>query len=193
MSNFPSGSEKHRRNPCGCVECGGSRLEGKRVEAVRARQSDDESGWRNAEHHQGCPAARQNLTTANDFKQIVLEEKAGLESGLVPGGAGFVNTRLRAQFGEAGWANDEMKGIGYLFTLRELANDIDKKWKSVLKKLETIRELLINRRALICNVTLDAENWKTFQPQFDSFLAALPAKNQTFQLRHPAFSKKRKD
>ncbi len=111
------------------------------------------------------------------LRQMVLEEKAGLESGLIPGGAGFVNTRLRSQFGETGWANDEMKGIGYLFTLRELANDIDKKWKSVLKKLETIRELLINRKALICNVTLDSENWKNFQPQLDAFLAALPAKD----------------
>ncbi|MBI5841225.1 MAG: insulinase family protein [Chloroflexi bacterium] len=109
------------------------------------------------------------------LKQIVLEEKAGLESGLVPGGHGFVNSRLRAQFGESGWANDEMKGIGYLFALRELANDIDKKWKSVLKKLETMRELLINRKAAICNVTLDSENWNTFKPQFESFLAALPA------------------
>ena len=79
---------------------------------------------------------------------------------------------MRSQFGESGWANDEMKGIGYLFALRELANDIDKKWKSVLKKLETIRELLINRRALICNVTLDAKNWQAFRPQLESFLSA---------------------
>ena len=117
-----------------------------------------------------------NFDDRERFKQMVLEEKAGMEAGLVPGGAGFVNTRLRAQFGESGWANDEMKGIGYLFALRELTNDIDKKWKSVLEKLETIRDLLINRKALICNVTLDAENWKTFQPQFDSFLTALPHK-----------------
>jgi Zn-dependent M16 (insulinase) family peptidase len=61
------------------------------------------------------------------LKQIVLEEKSGLESGLVPGGHSFVNSRLRAQFSESGWANDEMKGIGYLFALRELAHDIDKK------------------------------------------------------------------
>ena len=110
------------------------------------------------------------------LKQMVLEEKAGLESGLIPGGAGFVNTRLRAQFGESGWANDQMKGIDYLFSVRELANDIDKKWKSVLYKLETIRELLIKRQVLICNVTLDGENWKTFRPQFDDFLGALPSK-----------------
>lgn len=120
---------------------------------------------------------RANFNDRERLKQIVLEEKAGLESGLVPGGAGFVNTRLRAQFGESGWASDEMKGIGYLFALRELASDIDKKWKSVLKKLETMRELLVNRQTMICNVTLDAENWHLLQPQLDSFLAALPSKS----------------
>jgi len=118
-----------------------------------------------------------NFDNRKRLKQMVLEEKAGLESGLVPSGHSYVNTRLRAQFGESGWATDEMKGIGYLFALRELASDIDKKWKSVLKKLETMRDLLINRQALICNVTLDAENWKAFQPQFDWFLAALPSKD----------------
>jgi Zn-dependent M16 (insulinase) family peptidase len=117
-----------------------------------------------------------NFDNRERLKQMVLEEKAGLESGLVPGGAGFINSRLRAQFDESGWAIDEMKGINYLFTLRELANDIDKRWKPVLRKLETMRELLINRQALICNVTLDAENWKIFRPQFDGFLSSLPAK-----------------
>ena len=113
------------------------------------------------------------------LRQMVLEEKAGLESALVPAGHSFVSTRLRAQFDESGWATDEMKGIGYLFTLRELAGAIDKRWKSVLKKLETMRELLINRRALICNVTLDDENWNTFRPQLEAFLTALPANEVT--------------
>jgi presequence protease len=117
-----------------------------------------------------------NFDDRERFKQMVLEEKAGMEAGLIPGGAGFVNMRLRAQFGEFGWANDQMKGIGYLFALRELANDIDKQWKSVLQKLETLRELLINRKALICNITLDSENWRNVQPQLETFLAALPCR-----------------
>jgi Zn-dependent M16 (insulinase) family peptidase len=117
-----------------------------------------------------------NFGDRERFRQMVLEEKAGMEAGLVPGGARFLNTRLRAQFDESGWANDQMKGIAYLFALRELANDIDKNWKSVLKKLETMRDLLINRETLLCNVTLDAENWKNVQPQLEAFLAGLPCK-----------------
>lgn len=118
-----------------------------------------------------------NFDNKERLKQIVLEEKAGFEAGLVPSGHIVVNQRLRAQFGEAGWAKDQMSGIGYLFALRELASDVDKKWKTVLKKLEAIRDALINRNTLICNVTLDSNNWNLFKPQLDSFLAALPAKN----------------
>lgn len=119
---------------------------------------------------------RANFDNKERLKQIVLEEKAGLESVLVPSGHLFVNQRLRAQFGESGWAKDQLAGIGYLYALRELATEIDKKWKWVLKKLEAMRDALINSNGLICNVTLDGTNWTTFKPQLDSFLAALPAK-----------------
>jgi Zn-dependent M16 (insulinase) family peptidase len=40
-----------------------------------------------------------------------------------------------------------------------------------------MREALINRNALIANITLDAANWESFKPQLDSFLSALPAKD----------------
>jgi len=116
------------------------------------------------------------LDNRERIKQIILEEKAGLESALVPGGHRFVNQRLRAQFNESGWANDQISGIGYLFALRALASDIDKSWKSVLNRLEGIREALINRAVLLCNVTVDSANWKVFQPQAESFLSALPLK-----------------
>ncbi len=117
-----------------------------------------------------------NFDNKERLKQIVLEEKAGLESALVPSGHGFVNQRLRAQFSESGWAKDQMSGIGYLFALRELAENIDRRWKSVLKKLEAMREAMISRNALLCNVTLDSANWNTFKPQLESFLSALPSK-----------------
>lgn len=121
------------------------------------------------------------LTTKFDnrerLKQIVLEEKSGLESGLAPAGHRFANMRLRAQFGGTGWINDQTNGIGYLFALRELANDIDKKWPQVLKGLEDMREALINAKTLLCNVTLDSANWKTVRPHLENFIFALPVKD----------------
>jgi Zn-dependent M16 (insulinase) family peptidase len=123
-----------------------------------------------------------NFDNQERFKQIVLEEKAGLESGLIPSGHVFVNMRLGAQLSEAGWAKDQMSGIGHLFALRSLAKDVDKKWPDVLAKLEAMRAALINRKAMLCNVTVDAANWSKFKPQLDEFLSALPSKELTLKL-----------
>ena len=42
------------------------------------------------------------------FLQLALEEKAGAESGLIPGGHAVVNARLGAHFTEAGWVGEQM-------------------------------------------------------------------------------------
>jgi Zn-dependent M16 (insulinase) family peptidase len=115
------------------------------------------------------------LDNQSRFKQMVLETKAGLESGLVPAGHNMVDTRLRSSFNEADWADDQMSGINYLFFLRRLADEVDQDWPAVLAKLESIRQILLNRNSMLCNVTLDATNWATFQPQLHNFLAAFPA------------------
>ncbi len=110
------------------------------------------------------------------FKQIVLEEKAGAESGLIPGGHGVVNTRLRARFSEAGWVNEQVNGLENLFFLRGLAEELEKDWPAVLRKLEELRLHLINRASMLVNVTLDEANWKLVQPQLAAFLASLPSR-----------------
>ena len=115
------------------------------------------------------------LDNQDRFRQIVLEAKARQESGLIPSGHQVVNGRLHAKFTEADWANEQMGGLTQLFFLRQLSEDVEKDWPSVLAKLEAVRGHLLNRNAMICNVTLDGDNWTQFQPQLQDFLAALPA------------------
>jgi len=118
-----------------------------------------------------------NFDNPERLKQIVQEEKAGLESGILPSGHIYTNTRLRAQFGGTGWVNDQIRGIGYLFALRQLLKDIDKNWPKVLKKLEDMRDSLINAKTMLCNVTLDAKNWETIRPHLENFIFAIPVKD----------------
>jgi presequence protease len=115
------------------------------------------------------------LDNRERFKQIVLEEKAGLEAGLIPGGSGVVNQRLRARFTIDAWAAEEMSGVSQLFFLRTLFETIEHDWDAVLSKLEAVRQHLVNRSIALTNVTLEAANWATFRPQLESFLATLPA------------------
>ena len=115
------------------------------------------------------------LDNPERFRQMVLEEKAEKESMLVPAGHRVVNTRLRALFDEAGWVEEQMHGIDSLFRVRQLAQEVEKNWPAVLARLETIRQRLVNRPAMLCNVTLDSTHWGVFEPQLDSFLGELPS------------------
>jgi len=115
------------------------------------------------------------LDNRERFKQIVLEDKARSEAGLIPGGHRVVNARLRARFNEADWVAEQINGLDNLFFVRQLAEEIEKDWPSVLGKLETLRRLLINRASMIANVTLDAAAWDTFHPQLASLIEALPS------------------
>jgi presequence protease len=118
------------------------------------------------------------LDNRERFMQIVLEEKASQEAGLVPAGHSVTNLRLRALFNEADWANEQMEGPSYLFFLRELVERLETDWAGVLADLEEMRRVIINRRGLICNVTVDRESWKAIQPRLGVFLKALPGSVQ---------------
>ncbi len=115
-----------------------------------------------------------HLEDRERIRQMVLEEKASLEGGLARGGHRMINTRLRASFDEAGWANDQMGGIGYLFFLRGLLEQIDSDWPAVQQRFEAIRARLLNRSGLIANVTLEEAGWQQVRPAIDAFIAGLP-------------------
>jgi Zn-dependent M16 (insulinase) family peptidase len=126
------------------------------------------------------------LDNPERFRQMVLEEKADLEAGLVPAGSRVVNTRLRALFNEADWAAEQMGGISYLFFLRQLAEAVDQDWPSVLARLEEMRRILLNRAGLLCNITLDQANWAQVQPGLTGLLRALPAAPPALSAWQPA-------
>jgi len=118
--------------------------------------------------------ARARLDNRARFRQLVLEEKASVESRLVPAGSSYVDRRLRASLYESDWADEQMGGVTYLFFLRKLANDVETKWDAVLAALERIRSTLVNRAAMLCDVTAQASHWAQLKPQLANFLGALP-------------------
>jgi presequence protease len=115
------------------------------------------------------------LDNQERLKQLVLEEKASKESSLVPGGSHFVDMRLRANFHEANWAEEQIGGISYLRFLRKLADGFETSWPTLKAAMERIRSLLVTRAGMLCNVTIDAASWRRFRPELTSFLAALPS------------------
>ena len=114
------------------------------------------------------------LDNRERIAQLVAEEKVSLERSLIPGGSGFAGARMRANFNETDWAAEQTGGISYLFFLRKLAQTVESDWPSVEAALERMRSILVNRSAMLCNVTADAANLARFEPKLADFLGALP-------------------
>ena len=108
------------------------------------------------------------------FLQMALEERASAEAGLVPGGHRVVATRLRAQFDETGWLAEQMRGLSYLFFLRQLIADIRRDWPAVQARLEHIRTLLVNRPGMLCNATVAGDDRAACDQSLAVLLRELP-------------------
>ena len=115
------------------------------------------------------------LDNPKRFEQLVLEAKAKRETNLIPNGHNVVHTRLEAHFDEAGWVTEQMSGVSSLLFLRQLAEDVERDWPAVLAKLEALRQICVNRHALIGNVTVDQAHWPELQPKLHELFQALPA------------------
>ena len=114
------------------------------------------------------------LDNRERFRQMVMEEKARVEQRLVSAGHQVVNLRLRAHFGEAHWAAEQMSGISYLFFVRKLVLAVDEDWPGVLAVLRQIHKILLNRRAMIANLTVDQQGLSRVEPRLKDLLKAIP-------------------
>lgn len=128
------------------------------------------------------------LDDAERFKQIVLEEKAGIESGLIPSGHMVVHGRLTSKFHEVGWLAEKMEGLDFLFFLRDLADKIDTDWSSVLANLEQVRELLVAQGNLLLNITCEAADWRKTRSTIQDLISNLPRNVVATATWKPEFS-----
>jgi Zn-dependent M16 (insulinase) family peptidase len=117
------------------------------------------------------------LDNQERFRQIVLEQKARKESGIVASGHSVVNSVLRSAYNQADWAAEQMGGVNSLFFINDLVDTVENNWDQALAALQGVLAKLINRDAMVVNVTLDGGEWTTFQSQIKDFLEKLPQRD----------------
>ncbi len=132
---------------------------------------------------------RLHLDDRDRFRQIVREARTREEASVVAGGSSFVNLRMRSTFNEADWANEQMGGISYLFFLRHLEDEVEHNWPAVRARLEQVRTRLVNRRAMLCNVTVDAAGWHEVAPRLDAWLAEMPVVPLVLERWQPTYGR----
>jgi Zn-dependent M16 (insulinase) family peptidase len=99
--------------------------------------------------------AAPRLDLRNRIKQIIAEEKAGLESNIIPSGHRFVAQRLRARDHLHDWIQEQVSGISYLMALRNFMDQVDNDWPGLHKKLLQLHTLLTSSGNLLINLTAD--------------------------------------
>jgi Zn-dependent M16 (insulinase) family peptidase len=109
------------------------------------------------------------------FRQMVLETKASLESGVVGAGHSFAGSRLDAQRSVAGWAGELMGGIAYLDYVRALVGRVENDWDAVEADLRRIRAALLQRAGALVSITGDERVAAAAAAALPSLLGALPA------------------
>lgn len=109
------------------------------------------------------------------FTQMLLEEKARLEHALIPGGHGFVASRLRARFHQASWLAELTGGITYLDAVRALAAETDAGRASRLREMRSLRKPLLRREGALLNLTCSNALAGRVLPAAERFAEKLPA------------------
>jgi Zn-dependent M16 (insulinase) family peptidase len=117
-----------------------------------------------------------NFDHRERFRQMILEEKAQFESYLGVYGQRIAAHRLRGQFDLSGWFTEQTSGISQLFFLREMAKRLETDWYSLLATFNAIRDHVMNRAALIVNLTADHALLNELLPRLRGFVAGLPAR-----------------
>lgn len=125
------------------------------------------------------------LTDANfDSKSRVIEmlkeTKAGMEAGIGGSGHSAINTRMKARYRVGGYIDEVMGGIAQLDTVRELLEQAENDWPSLLARLENMRNTILNesfcRDGMMLDITGDKAVLENVQPSIDSLLQELPGK-----------------
>ncbi|MFM2032301.1 MAG: hypothetical protein RLZZ297_1066, partial [Chloroflexota bacterium] len=98
-----------------------------------------------------------HLSNKERIMQLVREEKAGRESGLLPSGHGVINTRLRATYSANHSYAELTGGASYLAFIRGLAKQGDDAWPQIQAALTELHAIVFHRDALRIHVTINPE------------------------------------
>lgn len=114
--------------------------------------------------------------------QLVRQSHASMEAGIVPGGHSLVGARLGASGTEADWLDEATGGITGLLFLRDLAQNFEERWPSMLNAMFDMRDRLIRKGNMkIDIICLDSEQ-TVFEGHLPRLLSQLPEGNPNMEV-----------
>lgn len=115
-----------------------------------------------------------HLHNKERIMQIVREDKARREAGVLPSGHSYINTRLRAGLSLLGGVSEITSGATYVTFIRNLAGQGDAAWPEIHAKLSAIQQHLVKRGGMRVHVTANPELLPQIQQQIGEAIAIIP-------------------
>lgn len=110
--------------------------------------------------------------------EMLKETKTGLEAGIQGSGHSFANTRMASRYTPSGFIDEQLSGITYLNTVKQLLDDAENDWPKFLGRLENMRQTILNdktcRDGMFLDITGEAAVMEGIQSNVESFLTELP-------------------
>jgi len=131
----------------------------------------------------GDMLANTNFDNKDKFKQMVLETKVRMEGAVASMGNSFASGRIGARYNIEEFVSSKMQGIDTIEDMRKLAEEIDQDWGAVLGRLERLRDLLVDRRNLIINLTAEDKGLDKVQAQLESYIQGMPLRTEDVKIQ----------
>ncbi len=111
--------------------------------------------------------------------EMLKETQARLEACIVSSGHSYAIMRIGAKLNLGGLVAEQTSGITYLNTLKNVLQQAENDWPSLLKQLTRIRDTLVKSGNIIVNLTGDKKILSIGELEAKSFIAKIPVSEDT--------------
>jgi Zn-dependent M16 (insulinase) family peptidase len=109
------------------------------------------------------------------LKEIVQENRIGLEQGLIASGNAFAQMRAASYFSPLAAYRERINGLTYYQFLNDLEKNFDDRSQELTEKLQETARLIFNRNAMLVSVTVPEPEFKGLESNFEAFTQKVPA------------------
>lgn len=115
-----------------------------------------------------------DVSNKERIRQLLVEERAGIESGIAGSGHMIASSRIGAMHRRTLWADEQMGGLDFFKGVKKLIERVDDDWESVHDDLKKLQQAVVSRENMLLNVTSSSEDFKTVKSTVVGFLNELP-------------------
>lgn len=94
-----------------------------------------------------------NFANKDRFVQMVWEDKARFEQGIVPAGHSLLASYINGMFSKLGWLNEEANGLPYWNFIRQLAGTVQDGFTSIEARLNALHASILTKSHAILSLT----------------------------------------